>query len=479
MQKIKIFLENKNAKIVIWGFGKTGKSYLEFCLKNDFTNITIIDNNEFNEKNISFIFQKDLNKKILESFDYIMLSPGINIRKEIKKLNCNLKNLNKKFILELDLFHYFMKKKEVIAITGTFGKTSITTLLSQILSTKYKILTAGNIGYPLLNLIEEEADFYILEVSSAQLEFTKYFSPKYPIITNICENHLDYHENFENYIIAKCKILFNNSSNIKKFFVSFSTMNAFYNILNFQIRLQSINDKYIGFDSNFYLKDINYSEYSMSHEDFLYVNKRNQICECKNLESKVVFELNDIHKNVTHITNWVCIFTFLKSLNIDISIVNECINNLKIPEHRLELCKESNENLKIYNDAKATVINTTCLAAVKLKVENENKDLIVIVGGLSKGANRTIDILTLEQYAKHIVFFGAEIDLFKKCCNKMKIENFFQNTLEEAVNKSIELANNDGIILFSPGGSSFDLFKSYEDRGNCFKKLISEKIKSC
>ena len=204
MRQIFMFLQKfKNKKIRIWGFGKVGTSYLSL-LQNYTSSITILD-----KKNTQQIFSEHITfriqtpEEIISLFtanDYICISPGINISAyEMYAEKC---------ITELDIFPHLWNK-ETIAITGSLGKTTITSLSAQILH-NYHIQTQaiGNIGYPMLEFAQHPNDTQtvILELSSFQLSHTKNFAPDIAIWTNLYENHLDYHRSFDEYAQAKKNI---------------------------------------------------------------------------------------------------------------------------------------------------------------------------------------------------------------------------------------------------------------------------------
>ena len=195
-----------NKKIFIYGLARTGISTLNF-LKNKGNKLICWDDKFETRKKISKSFllksTKQLNKHL---FDFIVISPGIN------KNNCSIKNFlsknENKIITDLDIFYSFNYFNKIISITGTNGKSTTCKLLYEIFRAGgYKVQLGGNIGRPLLDLKKlKKESIFILELSSYQLDYTKYFRSNHAAILNISFDHLERHKNIQNYINAKAKI---------------------------------------------------------------------------------------------------------------------------------------------------------------------------------------------------------------------------------------------------------------------------------
>ena len=196
-----------NKKILIYGLGLSGKSCLQYLYKNN--NIIVFDDNNSlkNRKNKSFFLNKNkINKK---EFDYIILSPGIDIKK------CKLKNFlsknQKKIITELDIFYLIFPKNIKITITGTNGKSTTCKMLYNIFkSNKLDVRLVGNIGNP--PLIEKkigQKTIFIIEASSYQIFYSKYFKTDHGAILNLSADHLERHGNINEYAKAKLKLIYN------------------------------------------------------------------------------------------------------------------------------------------------------------------------------------------------------------------------------------------------------------------------------
>jgi UDP-N-acetylmuramoylalanine--D-glutamate ligase len=462
---IKKLFENNN-KVVIWGYGKTGKSVLKFLSKNTKNIFYIIDKNFIENKslntetiNVNFIqeSEKDL---ILKDCDLIIPSPGIIINKDVLFYD--------KIISELDIFYYLFKKP-IIAITGSIGKTSTTFLCYQIINNLKKTLLGGNIGIPIFDLIENKnnCDFAILEVSDSQLEHSKIFTADFIAITNIYENHLDRHKNFLNYINSKINILKNK--------VSLGLEKNGFLILNNET-YKKIKEIYL---------DIDLFNIILCHENEI-IEKQNNIFENIFVENNSIFirtnnkniKILNIIPDISHKNNWITIAALFYSIfksekNNELNdILKNNINVLKIPEHRLEFCGKIKECF-FYNDSKSTIMESTESSINQIKDKYKNKKIILLLSGLSKGVDRTIFLIKFSKMVDKIIFFGKEKNIFEKYSLKNNLNIYTFEHIEETMNFIFKNLEPDSVILFSPGGASFDLFNSYEERGKIFKEIIN------
>jgi UDP-N-acetylmuramoylalanine--D-glutamate ligase len=407
-----------NKKIGIWGYGKVGKSVAEFVRQQGAT-VGVMDKSR-QELPAWITFYDEENKDLFFAIhDYIVPSPGIDITPYLEKLGTKL-------IAELDLFAQFFHKP-IIAITGSVGKTTTTSLLGQLLNLYgIKALVGGNIGIACCDLIsmQDSADCAVLEVSSFQTEHCRLFAPDVAIITNLVPNHLDRHITMEAYRSAKLRMILNQTA----------------------------------------------AQKALLPESFK---------ECAaNIKSSITFfNASAQPKNelplITFTSNWVVIEHALALLNCDISQLPTLANSLKTPEHRLEHIARIHD-VDFYNDSKATTPTSTLSAVAQLK----HRPIHLLLGGLSKGINRESLIHALHGSVKTIACFGAEAEQLWNWCTASGICATNHATLEDAFQRCIQQAEPHDIILLAPGGSSFDLFKDFEERGNVFKLLTYEVQKS-
>jgi UDP-N-acetylmuramoylalanine--D-glutamate ligase len=449
----KLISKKTNPKVLVWGCGKTGLSILNFLKTQNNTLFAIDKKHNLEAEKItkstggSFNLEDKLDY-LLEQIDAIIPSPGIVLPKRIAN--------SEKLVCELDLF-YSIWKGPITAITGSIGKTSTTSFLYQILKLNGNdICIGGNIGIPMIDLCTNEniKKPFILEVSSAQLEHSKIFSPKNLIWTNIFENHIDYHGTFEKYIKAKARILINNPSNIEYAVINKETKDILkkYNLLPKLKNLITTSD----LTKNTH--DTNTAYYN--REGFhIY----------KNLILK-----NALIPSFSHKSNWLSIATLLYKTGIDIKKAFEKIKDKKLdqPEHRLEYCGTISDNIHVYNDSKSTIMESTISAVNQINEKHQNKPITLLIGGLSKGVDRSKYLKALLNNTKHIIVFGKKRFEFIEYANKNEIAICESIDTKDAIKLAKKITLADGVILFSPGGSSFDEFSSFEKRGKYFKSII-------
>jgi UDP-N-acetylmuramoylalanine--D-glutamate ligase len=426
-KKQKIFSKKK---ILIYGLGKTGVSSHLFLKKNNETLLfddikkNLIINKKF------FINKKKIYKY---NFDYILVSPGINIRKcSLKKYIS--KNLNK-VITDLDIFysHYF--KNKIISITGTNGKSTTAQILFEVLKDQKKdVRLVGNIGNPILN--EKKVTpktIFVIEASSYQLEYSKIFKANYAAILNISPDHIERHGNLNNYVKSKFKLIKN--QNEKDF-----------SFLDFK---------------NKYLKK--FLKQNKSKSKMINVHKKlfsENIAKIKN----PYFLTNGNKQNLS----FVCAIS--KKLGIRQSQLLKTINKFKGLNFRQQVIYK-NKNFKVINDSKATSFSSTINI-----LESLNK-VHWLLGGIPKsGDNFYMSKKKCINFKAYI--YGKNKNHFIKILkNKIRYESF--RNLESALKKTIydiknEKSQIDNTILFSPSAASFDSYKNFEDRGKKFNELFKK-----
>ena len=428
----------KNKKIAIYGMGITGCSAATTLKKLGAKIFCWDDNLKIRRKIKNFNFPLDkfwLNK---DFFDNIVISPGIDInrckiRKYLKK------NLNK-IITDLDLFFELNKNSTIISITGTNGKSTTCKIIEKILKTaRYDVITAGNIGDPILSLNKIKKKYiFILEVSSYQLQYSKIFHSKYAAILNISPDHLERHKNIKNYVKVKSKIfLAQNGSD----YSYINSRNKFSKLIKNIFKSLKLKSKLISVNKsscNFLLKKIN----------------------------------NKYFESEGNIENLTFAYTIVKNFKVSDKIIIKALNEFKGLPHRQEVIF-SNKKLLCINDSKATSFDA-CLQSLL----NYNK-IYWIVGGIPKYQ----DNFYLKKVRKKIIkayIVGKNISFFKKQIGN-NIPYIVSKNIRNAVNniyKDSKLnENSKKTILLSPAAASFDQFSNFENRGTYFKNLIIKKFK--
>ncbi|MBE7013593.1 MAG: UDP-N-acetylmuramoyl-L-alanine--D-glutamate ligase [Ruminococcaceae bacterium] len=383
--------------------------------------------------------------------DYLFKSPGI--RPDLPEF---LEFIKKGGIVTSEMEVFFdLCPCKIIAVTGSDGKTTTTTLISEMLKDKgYNVYLGGNIGKPLLSEVEEmkKDDIAVVELSSFQL-MTMKKSPSVAVITNIAPNHLDVHKSFEEYILAK--------ENICKFQKTGDRL-----IVNYDNEItnktgQNANGEVLYFSlKGEYTKDAYYKDGA------IYLN------------SDKLIDIKDIKIPGMHnVDNYMAAYLAVKDFITVDNFINVC-KNFGGVSHRIEFVKEEN-GVKYYNDSIASSPSRTmaCLNAFY----SEGKKIILIAGGKDKGLDYTELGMEIAKKTKKVYLVGDLKDPVKNTAEAIKKavlsydENFpveILYNLKDTVKKVKEDAKAGDIVVLSPAGTSFDKYKNFEERGNLFKECV-------
>ena len=410
-------------KILIYGLGKSGLSAFKFLKKNNQV-IKYDDKIKSDKKKITKI-----------KFDYIIISPGIDIYK--CRLRKFLKKNFKKIYTDLDIFYNHHKKNNKITITGTNGKSTTAKILYEILKDqKIDVRLVGNIGNPIL--LEKKVTnktVFVIEASSYQLEYSKLFKSNISLILNISPDHLERHKTIKKYVAAKFKLIKNQS---KKDLAILNTKN-FY--IKKELKSKSFLPKIIKIKKeidNVFLKEINNKYFDTDG------NKENL---------KFILEVTKI-------------------LKLKKNILIKTLKKFKGLKYRQEIIYRS-KKFTIINDSKATTFSSSVSLLKSLT------NVHWIVGGQAKKGDR---LLLSKKKCKNFkaYIFGANKSFFINKIKKiMKYESF--KDLESLIKKLfLEIKVDKKVIhktiLFSPSAASFDNFKNFEKRGKYFNELIKKYI---
>jgi len=378
--------------------------------------------------------------------DLMVVSPGVPSNAPVL---AEAKNKNIKVISEVELASSVCKGK-IIAITGTNGKTTTTTLCGHVFTTcGKKVYVAGNIGFAFSEIAPDvkEDEFVALEVSSFQLDLADKFKPAAAIILNITPDHLNRYDNkYENYIASKLRIYRNQDEND-------------YLILNADSK--SLIDSLTAHKS----KDI-YFSISTKQENGCQL-AGNNIYYKENGQVKFECTIDDINLKGEHnYANAMAVIAVAKIFGLDNDKIKEALKSFEGVEHRLEFVRII-EGVEYINDSKATNIDSVWYA-----LRSFDRPLFLILGGLDKGNDyNQIKDLVVEK-AKKIYAIGSSAS---------KVFNFFhalvkvevKESLEEVVKAANKEAREGDIVLLSPACASFDMFDSYEHRGKVFKEAVN------
>lgn len=441
--------------ILVLGLGISGVSTVKLLKKLN-KNIYVYDKKSKNEltpnleeiEDIKFHEYFGGDKPDFKNIDLVIKSPGMPPSEEIIE---EISNFKIEIISDIELAYLISDSKNFIVVTGTNGKTTVTTLLNEVfLKAGKKVILGGNIGYGILdNILDaKEDDIILIEASSFQLNNINKLKPKIAIITNIGSDHLDWHGSVENYQTAKKNIYKNQDKND-------------YIILD-------SDDEYL-----MNLKGIKSSKFSYSiknilpkgvyiQDDIIKIRDKGKEHEILNIKDIKIFGDHNL-KNILSVVG-TCYL-----LGINLHVVKNAIIQFNGVEHRLEYV-DIIKGVKYINDSKGTNIESTIVAIKAFK-----EDKILILGGKDEGASFEKLAFNIDSSVKNIILFGETKDLIKKSLDEIKFTNVnIVDSLEKAVELSYEIAKPDQIVLFSPACASYDMFKSYIQRGLIFKKEVQK-----
>ena len=432
-------------KVLILGLSKSGISAAKAANKRG-CDVFITEGKEPKQEYINTIEElKTLGIKIetgghTDSFingsTFAITSPGIPPKSEIFQ---KLKERNIPIISEIE-YAYRNTDIPFIVITGTNGKTTTTALVSHILSKKYSAPVCGNIGVPPTSLIDEKHDFLVCEVSSFQAEMTKDFKAKIACWTNFTPDHIDWHGGLDNYFKAKAKLFLGSQS------PDIALLNKKDHKLE-EFAKECKNVVMFDDDKDCYIKD-----------------------EAIYFRGEQIITLQDCpligHHNYQNIMCGIAIAKLIRMNNADI---RERIMSFTPPEHRLEKVREY-DGITFYNDSKATNPEASIVAIDSFN----NVDVALILGGRDKNTDLTEMCNSINKHIKTVLLIGEATQRFEENLIKNGFSNIIKEpSMEEAIDKAISLKPD--VVLLSPACASFDMFNSYEHRGEVFKDYVLSK----
>ena len=423
-------LNLKKFSFLVFGLGSTGNSVINYLKRNKIFDYYVWDDNtklrkKFKNKNFSNL------PKILKEVDFIILSPGISLKKT--KYKKNLIKYKKKIITDIDLLYLSNKNFKSIVVTGTNGKSTTCKIIAHLLKkNKFNVKLGGNIGTPVLNLKMKKNIFIVIEASSFQLSHSKFIHPNYAILLNIANDHLDWHGSMLDYIESKLRVF------------------------NLQTKKDNalINSK---FEKTFKRKK--------------YLSKLIKIN--LNLYRKIKVKINNEYlKSNTNNENMSFVYTLSKLFKInDKAFIKSMSTFVGLP-HRYETFLRKKNTIYI-NDSKATSFEAAKFALTS------SKNIFWILGGLPKYKDK-IDLKNIKRNIIKSYIIGKNVNFFKnQLKNKIKfsVTRNLTNSIIKIL-KDIKLSKNlNNTVLLSPGAASFDQFKNFEDRGDKFKKICKLYVK--
>ncbi|MGA2774616.1 MAG: Mur ligase family protein [Candidatus Omnitrophota bacterium] len=413
----------KNKKVIVVGLARSGLACANLLYDlGARVSITDCKDAELLRTNTALLKSKDIRLElgshsaaIVKGNELMIISPGVENK---AKPVLWAEKFGIPVISEIE-FASMLCPADIIAVTGSGGKSTVTTLIGKIIEASgKKAYVCGNIGKPFSQYLQamNAGDIVSLEVSSFQLERIVKFRPKIALILNFAKNHLDRHKDMQEYLDAKKRIFMN-----------------------------------------------------QGEDDYLILNSGDSVVSslAKEARSKIVFFFGNAELN----PNQAAVMAVGAILGINKDLILKVFKEFKGIEHRLEFVAELN-GIKFINDSKATLAESTIWA-----LESINGGVVLICGGRHKGVDYSVIKKVAEKKIRKVIVIGEAAQLIEDALTpSFVVEHAI--SLAEAVDKAFHSAKRGDYVLLSPMCSSFDMFNNYEDRGRVFKKLVMEKAKT-
>jgi UDP-N-acetylmuramoylalanine--D-glutamate ligase len=376
-----------------------------------------------------------LDTELISWAEVLVVSPGLSIRDAAIE---QAAELGKSVVGDIELFAQLVEKP-VIAITGSNGKSTVTALVGEMISGDHKaVAVGGNIGTAALDLLELDADFYVLELSSYQLETTTSLRPRVAAVLNLCEDHLDRYPGYAEYIQTKLRV-YDNAS----------------------LCVSNLDDEVTRHDS----RDISFSlnldtdaEFRLLEDNGIWLAHRDEPW----------LKVDQIRLSGRH--NWAnCLAAMAIAHSVGISrpAIVAAMQQFAGMAHRSQWIAEIG-GVEWINDSKAT--NT---GAAQASIEGRERPLILIAGGQSKGADMSVMFATIKQRVKLVLLLGEDASRLQQAWQgATRIERV--RDMPQAVQRAHEAARSGDCVLLAPACASFDMYPKYEARGDHFARLVKE-----
>lgn len=440
----------ENKKIFILGMARSGYHAARILAKRGNTIVLNDMNDKQDENRVKEL--EDLGVKVIlgshpddildTSFDYLVKNPGVKFDHKYLKF-CEENNI--KVINEIEMaYHLLPEGVKLVAITGTNGKTTTTSLTYEIVSAAFpgRAHLAGNIGFPLCEVIEniKPNDYLVMEIGVPQLHDFYDFNPDIAVLTNIFEAHLDMFGTREYYNENKLR-MFQNHTDKNVAIINMANEDAY-----------RITKDIKSTKKYFSSKEVIDGAYFDNNKLYYY--------------GEEILDVKDVKlQGVHNYENIMCAIMIAKELGISNDIIVNVTKEFSGVEHRIEFVRTF-DGKDFYNDSKATNIKATQIALSAFK-----KPVVLLLGGLE----RTQSFLDLKDYlttTKLVVCYGECKNRIKEEMDTLGVETIVVDTLKEATMIANEKSVSGDVVLLSPGSASWDQYKCFEDRGTEFKKIV-------
>lgn len=441
-------MELRDKKVLIVGLARTGVACARF-LAHQGAKVSVSDLRSATDLQEAIADLKGLpidyllageKRSWLEEVDLVLPSPGVPAANPLLQ---EAARRGIEILSEIELAYRFLRCP-MVAVTGTNGKSTTTTLVGEMLKAHgTQVFVGGNIGAPLIGFAGGDWEWGVVEVSSFQLEWIKEFRPRVAVLLNLSEDHLDRYPDLAAYGRAKERILENQTAE------DIAVLNR-DDALVWEMR-QGKSARIISF--------------GCSAVDEGVLAKSDEII-WRHSASEERFPLRAVKiQGVHNVENMMAAVAVAKVLDVPARIIQQTLEGFPGLEHRLEFVREK-AGVYYYNDSKGTNVG-----AVVKSLASFSQPVILLAGGVDKGGDYRALCEDIEKRVKRLVLFGAAKELIAKALGALT-ETVFVDDLEAAVRDAHQHARPGDVVLLSPACSSFDMFRDYAERGRVFKRLV-------
>ena len=440
----------KQKRILVVGLGVTGESVVRFLNANQLAFDVVDERATPSEALLPHLTTSTVHDELSESlcctYDVLVISPGVP--RSLPALKA-AEAKGALMIGDIELFASAIGDTPVIAVTGSNGKSTVVSWIAHILEhCKVPAKLCGNIGTPALDSIDAGAEIYVLELSSYQLESTESLAALSATVLNVSDDHMDRYDSIEHYAAVKRRVY----QGCQHAVVNFDDKRTW---LNPSDEAQPSAQTAMAFSldeanaAEFYLREAA-NESWLCHGDEQLLTRRQ-------------LQTPGDH----NVANALAVIALLAPMKLEIAKLTEGLAGFYGLEHRTEFVL-SNNGIRWYNDSKGTNIDACRKAVAAMQAP-----VVLIAGGMAKGADFTALRDIVEQHVKAMVLIGVDAELIRDALQGTT-DIHMASSLDDAVQRCVSIATDGDVVLLSPACSSFDMFDNFEQRGAQFKRAVQE-----
>ena len=441
-------MQLRSKKVLVVGLARTGIECAHF-LVNQRAKVSVSDLRSETDLTQAIDALKGLpihyllggeERRWLEGVDFVVPSPGVPAENPLLQEACSR---GIEILSEIELAYRFFRLP-IVAITGTNGKSTTTTLVGGMLKANgTKVFIGGNIGAPLIGFVGGDWEWGVAEISSFQLEWIEEFRPRVAVLLNLSEDHLDRYPDFAAYCRAKERILENQTAT--------------------DVAVLNRDDPLVWASrqgSRARIVSFGFSEV----DEGVFARAREIVWRDGSSEERFPLQKVKI-QGVHNLENMMAAIAAVKTIGIPARIIQQTLEEFPGLEHRLEFVREK-AGVLYYNDSKGTNVG-----AVVKSLASFSAPVILLAGGVDKGGDYGALRDGVRKRVKRLVLFGVAKEMIAKALGPLT-ETVIVDNMEAAVRDAHQHARPGNVVLLSPACSSFDMFRNYAERGKVFKNLV-------